>query len=97
MHINVELCNSTKSVKYIFSYIIKESDQATLGLEKSGTARPSLTTAEPSAISNKVEERDEVTNYQNHGYIQIYKHLKSFWRRTLQFLIHRREPAVVQL
>ena len=37
-HINVEYCNSVKSIKYICKYVNKGSDQAMFGLEKDGTA-----------------------------------------------------------
>lgn len=32
-HINVEYCNSIKSIKYICKYITKGSDQAAFGFE----------------------------------------------------------------
>lgn len=37
-HINVEYCNSVKSIKYICKYVNKGSDQAVFGLDKDGTA-----------------------------------------------------------
>ena len=37
-HINVEYCNSVKSIKYICKYVNKGSDQAVFGLEGDGTA-----------------------------------------------------------
>jgi hypothetical protein len=36
-HINVEYCNSVKSIKYICKYVNKGSDQAVFGLERDGT------------------------------------------------------------
>jgi ATP-dependent DNA helicase PIF1 len=37
-HINVEYCNSVKSIKYICKYVNKGSDQAMFGLERDGRA-----------------------------------------------------------
>jgi hypothetical protein len=37
-HINVEYCNSVKSIKYICKYVNKGSDQAVFGLDRDGTA-----------------------------------------------------------
>ncbi|PAA84583.1 hypothetical protein BOX15_Mlig017082g4 [Macrostomum lignano] len=38
-HINVEYCNSVKSIKYICKYVNKGSDQAVFGLERQGAER----------------------------------------------------------
>ncbi|XP_067930639.1 uncharacterized protein [Watersipora subatra] len=35
-HIDVEFCNSVKSIKYICKYVNKDSDQAVFGLERDG-------------------------------------------------------------
>lgn len=37
-HLNVEYCNSVKSIKYICKYVNKGSDQAVFGFEKDGAS-----------------------------------------------------------
>ena len=41
-HINVEYCNSVKSIKYICKYVNKGSDQAVFGLEGDGASRDEI-------------------------------------------------------
>ena len=41
-HINVEYCNSVKSIKYICKYVNKGSDQVVFGLESDGSANDEI-------------------------------------------------------
>ncbi|MEE4247716.1 MAG: hypothetical protein V2I33_20120, partial [Kangiellaceae bacterium] len=41
-HINVEYCNSVKSIKYVCKYVNKGSDQAVFGLERVGAERDEI-------------------------------------------------------
>ncbi|KAH0735831.1 hypothetical protein KY285_011538 [Solanum tuberosum] len=56
-HINVELCNYSRSVKYLFKYVNKGSDRATIGIECSDTTT----------------ERDEIKRYLDCRYISATK------------------------
>ncbi len=57
-HINVEICNSFASVKYLHKYIYKGSDKATLILELSNDNNP---------ISIEFNKNDEIKQYVDAG------------------------------
>ena len=73
-HINVEMCNSVKSIKYICKYIHKGSDMAIVELEET-------------------DKCDEIKRYQMARYISSNE---AIWR-ILDFQIHQRYPAIIQL
>ena len=73
-HINVEMCNSVKSIKYICKYIHKGSDMAIVELEET-------------------DKCDEIKRYQMARYISSNE---AIWR-ILDFQIHQRHPAIIQL
>ena len=73
-HINVEMCNSVKSIKYISKYIHKGSDMAIVELEET-------------------DKCDEIKRYQMARYISSNE---AIWR-ILDFQIHQRYPAIIQL
>eukprot|EP00960_Hanusia_phi_P003159 93563-Hanusia_phi.AAC.1 len=57
-HINVELCSSVKSIKYICSYICKGSDAAVIDVQRSGNQQ------EDDAQPGSRRLIDEVEEYQ---------------------------------
>ncbi|GFW51845.1 helitron_like_N domain-containing protein [Trichonephila clavipes] len=81
-HINVENCNSVKSIKYICKYVNKGNDMAVFGMQQQETND-----------KNAVMHIDEVTQYQAGRYISSNE---AVWR-ILSFPIHERSPAVVHL
>ena len=82
-HINVEYCEWTMMIKYLFKYISKGTDRIiakvtrTLGDEGSSSSCPRI-------------EVDEIKNFQNARYIGPHE---ACWR-ILGFDIHARQPAV---
>ncbi|CAL9234415.1 unnamed protein product [Arabidopsis halleri] len=87
-HINVEWCNTTNAVKYLFKYITKGVDKATILIEKGTT---STTTNETSR--EFVKERDEIQEYLDCRYLSA---CEAMWR-TFAYHIHKRKPAVQKL
>ena len=58
-HINVEICSSIQSIKYVYKYVYKGHDRASIALNTQAT--PSASTA--SATENRDEPIDEIRNF----------------------------------
>ncbi|GJZ51267.1 ATP-dependent DNA helicase PIF1 [Tanacetum coccineum] len=85
-HINVEWCNRSKAIKYLFKYLNKGPDRATIVIEenvKNGTA----------VAKEKVLEIDEIKNYLNCRFLAP---CEAVWR-LFSFDIHYSYPTVMQL
>ena len=80
-HINVEYCNSVKSIKYICKYVNKGSDMAVFGVQTKNSDRIA------------VQNIDEIAQYQAGRYISSDE---AAWR-IFSFLMHERNPALVHL
>ncbi|GFQ70197.1 helitron_like_N domain-containing protein [Trichonephila clavata] len=80
-HINVEYCNSVKSIKYICKYVNKGSDMAVFGVQPENSDR------------NAVPVIDEIAQYQAGRYISSNE---AAWR-IFSFPMHERNPAVIHL
>ncbi|XP_062224660.1 uncharacterized protein LOC133923271 [Phragmites australis] len=81
-HINVEWCNKTNLVKYLFKYITKGHDKATFAfVSASADATPQL------------EDKDEIADHIRCRYLSA---CEAMWR-LLGFEIHGRMPAVERL
>ncbi|KAG7537158.1 Helitron helicase-like domain [Arabidopsis suecica] len=87
-HINVEWCNTTNAVKYLFKYITKGVDKATILIEKGTT---STTTNE--TTREFVKERDEIQEYLDCRYLSA---CEAMWR-IFAYHIHKWKPAVQKL
>ena len=80
-HINVEKCNQSKAIKYLFKYISKGNDWVVAGIfDKSSQNNPSGVV-------------DEIQQYYNFRYISA---CEASWR-IFSFDIHHRIPAVERL
>ncbi|XP_016206591.2 uncharacterized protein LOC107646964 [Arachis ipaensis] len=80
-HMNVEWCNQSRAIKYLFKYINKGYDRVTAILDN----------ADDSECSNKVI--DETKNYLDCRYISP---CEAVWR-IFAYPIHSREPALQRL
>ncbi|WOH09902.1 hypothetical protein DCAR_0729362 [Daucus carota subsp. sativus] len=90
-HINVEWCNRSLAIKYLFKYIGKGPDMATIVLQREDN-QP--TTGElPSTSRATANERDEVKTYVSCRYVSA---AEACWR-LYDFPIHHREPFVQRL
>ena len=86
-HINVEWCNRSLSIKYLFKYIGKGPDTATVLLEKDNRALHGKDAASPTV---KKPCLDEINNYLSCRYVSA---TEACWR-LFEFPIHHREPFV---
>ncbi|XP_029148390.1 uncharacterized protein [Arachis hypogaea] len=80
-HINVEWCNQSRSIKYLFKYVNKGHDRVTASFYKSATE------------SVELDEYDEVSMYYDCRYISP---CEAAWR-IFGFNIQYRDPSVVRL
>ncbi|XP_075210482.1 uncharacterized protein LOC142317818 [Lycorma delicatula] len=80
-HVNVEYCNSVKSIKYICTYVNKGSDMAVFSVQSENSDR------------NAVRNIDEIAQYQAGRCISSNE---AAWR-IFSFPMYERNPAVVHL
>uniref|UniRef100_A0A7N2MG30 ATP-dependent DNA helicase n=1 Tax=Quercus lobata TaxID=97700 RepID=A0A7N2MG30_QUELO len=85
-HINVEWCNCSRSIKYLFKYITKGPDRATLILEEN-------LHIDSFARMQHMTDTNEVKTYLNCRYVSA---IKACWR-IFEFTIHHREPTIQRL
>ncbi|KAL8156433.1 hypothetical protein AgCh_001501 [Apium graveolens] len=91
-HINVEICNHSRSIKYLFKYCMKGHDRATMLLVKS---KQSTTTVVPESnnIHVKTSPIGEISQYLDGRYVCAGE---AVWR-IYGFNIHHRTPSVERL
>lgn len=70
-HINVEVCNKTKSVKYLFKYINKEHDRATVVIEGNVIDKEKET-----IITMKLNDTSIVDMFQRLRHAGVYLNLR---------------------
>ncbi|XP_048613489.1 uncharacterized protein LOC125587294 [Brassica napus] len=92
-HINVEWCNRTSAVKYLFKYITKGVDRGSAVIEKRNTATTSDTMASGEPKEKVIKQRNEIQEYIEARYLSA---CESMWR-TFKFHIHKRKPSVEKL
>ncbi|XP_013622638.1 PREDICTED: uncharacterized protein LOC106328691 [Brassica oleracea var. oleracea] len=96
-HINVEWCNRTSAIKYLFKYISKGVDRATILIEKGPDPPMSEKGIDPQTSEKGKERvkkaRNEIKEYQDCRYLSA---CESMWR-TFAYSIHKRQPSVMKL
>ncbi|GKA04558.1 uncharacterized protein Tco_0683678 [Tanacetum coccineum] len=85
-HINVEWCNRSKAIKYLFKYLNKGLDRATMVIQENVPDGQTVTT-------EKVAVVNEIKNYLNCKYLAP---CEAVWR-MLSFDIHYSYPFVMKL
>ena len=68
-HINVEWCNRTSAVKYLFKYIPKGVDRATYVIEKGNTTTTFDTTTSDESNERVIKQRNEIQVYVDARYL----------------------------
>ena len=85
-HINVEWCNRSRAIKYLFKYLNKGPDRATIVIEEN------MKKADKD-VPAKIAEVDEIKNYLNCRYLAP---CESVWR-LFSFDINYSYPSVMKL
>uniref|UniRef100_A0A0D3E6U1 ATP-dependent DNA helicase n=1 Tax=Brassica oleracea var. oleracea TaxID=109376 RepID=A0A0D3E6U1_BRAOL len=90
VHINVEWCNRTSAVKYLFKYITKGVGRASAVIEKGNTETTSDTMASGEPKEKVIKQRNEIQEYIEARYLSA---CESMWQ-TFAFHIHKRKSSV---
>ncbi|XP_071709076.1 uncharacterized protein [Rutidosis leptorrhynchoides] len=85
-HINVEWCNRSRAIKYLFKYLNKGPDRATIVIQEN------LTRTGDSSVETIIEV-DEIKNYLDCRYVSP---CEAVWR-MFSFNIHFSQPSVLKL
>jgi len=83
VHINVEVCNNIRAVKYLFKYVYKGHDHATIEISRQSD----------NATKGNVVEADEIKKYLECHYVSASE---ATWR-IFKFDMHERFPAIERL
>ena len=85
-HINVKICSSILSVKYLYKYVYKGHDRATITLFQSDNSNSQH-------ILNQAEPIDEIKMYLDARYVSASE---SIWR-IFHYRMHGRSPKIQRL
>ena len=78
-HINVEICSSIKSCKYLYKYFYNGPEMASVAIAVDGTAQ-----------QQNAKETDEIRKYVN---LRFLTASEGYWR-IMGFDVHGREPSI---
>src|SRR5436305_3994522 len=85
-HINVEICRSILSIKYLYKYVYKGHDRATITLSHSNHSNSRQALGQP-------EQIDEIKMYLNARYVSASE---GIWK-IFHYRMHGRAPKVQRL
>jgi len=100
-HINVEICNTVQAIKYLFKYVYKGHDRASVSIENISVMSPTIVSTEPPNIDNIASTTTyEVSRPVN----EIKKYVdgrsvcpnEAFWR-IFGYTLQEKYPAVERL
>jgi len=83
VHIKVEVCNNIRAVKYLFKYVYKGHDRATVEISRQSD----------NATKGNMVETDEIKKYFDYHYVSTSE---VAWR-IFKFDMHERFPTVERL
>lgn len=75
-HINVEWCNQTGSVKYLFKYVHKGQDRVTVTVEPHKKKKAAA--QNQSDINTNPEQKDEIQDYFDCRYVRVLVKINTF-------------------
>ncbi len=82
-HINVEVCNNIRAIKYLFKYLYKGHDRVIVEISRQSD----------NAIEGNVVEANEIKKYFDCRYVSA---LEAVWR-IFKFDMHERFPTIERL
>ena len=88
-HINVEICNTVRAVKYLYKYIYKGNDMITAEITQHQSSQQQ---SDQSAVE-QTTVIDEISNYVNARFITPQE---ACWR-IFHYPLHNRSPAIQRL
>ncbi|XP_019093233.1 PREDICTED: uncharacterized protein LOC104753363 [Camelina sativa] len=84
-HINVERCNQTGSIKYMFKYINKGSDRVVVVVEPVNKSATSTTTNVGNTAQNKKKKKNEIKDYFDCRYVSASEAIWRIFKFPIQF------------
>lgn len=92
-HINVEICTSVSSVKYLYKYVYKGHDRADIGLQINNPNCSNISVLNAAVTDGASRNTDEITEFVTHRYISA---CEALWR-IFDFPLHGHNPSIVRL
>ena len=92
-HINIEICNSLMSVKYLYKYVFKGHDKLSVTLVSASPNIEHIQLQSPDEMANNALHINEVTQFVESRYVSC---CEAMWRLN-GFKMYGMDPNVVRL